>query len=53
LAPTVVGFLYPIIGLYMTLSVVGSGFVLAALAVAILGTETKGKNLESCNTSTP
>lgn len=51
LAPTVVGFLYPIIGLYMTLSVVGSGFVLAALAVAILGTETKGKNLESCNTS--
>jgi len=53
LAPTVVGFLYPIIGLYMTLSVVGSGFVLAALAVAILGTETKGKNLESCNTSNP
>jgi putative MFS transporter len=53
LAPTVVGFLYPVIGLYMTLSVVGSGFVLAALAVAILGTETKGKNLESCSTTNP
>ena len=37
LAPTVVGFLYPIVGLYVTLSIVGSGFVLAALAVAILG----------------
>ncbi len=53
LAPTVVGFLYPVIGLYLTLSVVGSGFVLASLAVALLGTETKGKNLESCNTTNP
>ena len=48
LAPTVVGYLYPIIGLYMTLTVVSMGFVLASLAVAFLGTETKGKNLESC-----
>lgn len=48
LAPTVVGYLYPIIGLYMTLTVVSIGFVLASLSVAILGTETKGKNLESC-----
>lgn len=49
LAPTVVGYLYPIIGLYMTLTVVSIGFVLSALAVGFLGTETKGKNLESCN----
>ena len=49
LAPTVVGYLYPVAGLYVTLSIVGSGFVLAALAVGMLGTETKGKNLESCN----
>ena len=48
LAPTVVGYLYPIIGLYMTLTVVSLGFVAAALGVAFLGTETKGKNLESC-----
>ena len=53
LAPTVVGFLYPLIGLYMTLTIVSLGFVLAALSVAFLGTETKGKNLEACSPDNP
>ncbi len=53
LAPTVVGYLYPLIGLYMTLSVVAVGFILAAAAVGILGTETKGKNLEDCSATNP
>jgi putative MFS transporter len=52
-APTAVGFLYPLIGLYMTLTIVSLGFVLAALAVAFLGTETKGKNLEACSVDNP
>ena len=47
LAPTTVGFLYPLIGLYLTLSIVAIGFVLAGLAVALLGIETRGKNLEA------
>ena len=47
LAPTTVGFLYPLIGLYLTLSIVAIGFVLAGLAVALLGVETRGKNLEA------
>ncbi|NPV89956.1 MAG: MFS transporter [Firmicutes bacterium] len=47
IAPTVVGYLYPIIGLYFTLGAVASAFVLAAIVVAMLGTETKGKNLEA------
>lgn len=46
LAPTAVGVFYPMIGLYLTLSVVAVGFVLAGLAVAFLGVETKGRNLE-------
>ena len=29
------------------------GFVLAALSVAFLGTETKGKNLEACSPDNP
>ena len=47
LAPTAVGFLYPLIGLYSTLAIVAAGFVLAGLSVALLGIETKGKNLET------
>jgi putative MFS transporter len=47
LAPTAVGFLYPLIGLYSTLAIVAVGFVLAGLSVALLGIETKGKNLET------
>ncbi|MEN6411546.1 MAG: MFS transporter [Veillonellales bacterium] len=47
LAPTVVGVLYPMIGLYLTLAVVAAAFVLAGIAVAALGMETKGKNLEA------
>ena len=47
IAPTAVGFFYPLVGLYLTLSVVAAGFVLAGLSVAFLGVETKGRNLES------
>ncbi|EGO64809.1 MFS transporter [Acetonema longum] len=47
LAPAVVGFLFPLVGLYLTLALVAMGFVAAGLAVAVLGTETKDKNLES------
>lgn len=47
LAPSVVGYLFPILGLYLTLAVVAMGFVVAGLAVAFLGTETKDRNLEA------
>jgi len=46
LAPAVVGFLYPVIGLFATLAVIAAGFVVAAIAVTLLGTETRGKTLE-------
>ena len=46
LAPTIVGYLYPIIGLYMTLTVVAICFIVAGVAVGLLGSETKGKSLE-------
>ena len=46
LAPTIVGYLYPIIGLYMTLTVVAICFIVAGIAVGLLGAETKGKSLE-------
>lgn len=51
LAPSVVGFLFPVIGLYATLSVVAMGFVVAGLAVAFLGIETKDQNLEAVSVS--
>lgn len=51
LAPSVVGFLFPVIGLYATLSVVAMGFVVAGLAVAFLGIETKDQNLETVSVS--
>jgi putative MFS transporter len=51
LAPTAVGYFYPLIGLYLTLSVVAVGFVLAGLAVAFLGVETKGRNLEDISST--
>lgn len=47
LAPSVVGFLFPLIGLYWTLAVVAMSFVVAGLAVALLGAETREKNLEA------
>lgn len=47
LAPAFVGFLYPVAGLFVTLAVIAGGFLVAALAVTLLGTETGGKTLEA------
>jgi putative MFS transporter len=46
-SPALVGFLYPIAGLFVTIGVIASGFVIAAIMVAILGVETRRKPLES------
>ncbi len=46
LAPSVVGFLYPVAGLFVTLTVIAAGLVVAALAVTVLGMETRQKTLE-------
>lgn len=47
LAPTLVGYLYPTLGLYATLGIVAVGFVVGGIVVALLGEETKGQALES------
>jgi len=47
LAPLLVGYLYPVFGLFVTLGVVGGGLVLAAAIVMLLGIETRGKTLEA------
>lgn len=47
LAPTIMGFIMPLVGLYVTLGVVDSAFVLAALAIALFGVETKEMPLEA------
>ncbi|OLN32639.1 Niacin transporter NiaP [Desulfosporosinus metallidurans] len=46
LAPTIVGFLYPIIGLTYTLGVVAAAFALGGVVMALWGIETKNKILE-------
>ncbi len=46
LSPTLVGLLYPVIGVFATIGVIAAGFGVAALAVGILGVETMGKTLE-------
>lgn len=47
LAPLLVGYLYPVFGLFVTLGVVAAGLVAAAVTVTLLGTETRGKTLEA------
>ena len=47
LAPAVVGFLSPVLGLFVTFGVIALGFLAGGLAVILLGTETGGKTLES------
>lgn len=46
LAPTIVGYLYPIIGLTYTLGVVAAAFALGGVVMALWGMETKNKTLE-------
>lgn len=52
LAPLVVGFLYPVVGLFITLAIIGAGFLVAAIAVTVLGTETRGQTLEFISSKT-
>lgn len=47
LAPSVVGALYPVIGLYATLGIVAVAWIIGSAAVATLGTETKNQSLEA------
>jgi putative MFS transporter len=49
-SPALVGALYPLLGLFATIAIIASGFVVAALSVLILGVETRGKSLEAIET---
>jgi putative MFS transporter len=49
-SPSLVGALYPIVSLFATICFVATGFVVAALSVAVLGVETRGKTLEAIST---
>lgn len=46
-SPALVGTLYPQIGLFPTIGLIAGGFIVAALSVALLGEETRGKSLEA------
>ncbi len=46
LSPILVGLMYPIIGLFATLGLISMGFIVAAIAVIVLGVETRNKTLE-------
>lgn len=46
-SPALVGALFPQVGLFPTLGLIAGAFLIAALSIAALGEETKGKSLEA------
>jgi putative MFS transporter len=51
LAPTIVGFFYPIVGLTYTIAILAVGIALGGVIMAVWGLETKDKTLEELTAS--
>jgi MFS transporter, putative metabolite:H+ symporter len=49
-SPALVGTLYPVVGLFPTICTISAGFFVAAMSIALLGDETRGKTLEDIAT---